>query len=140
MASHREGIRGPGPAQGGAIQDTTVSWDLAPSGPGQGQPLGHWAGTTWSLAHSHFLEPLLASLELECEAFKAQRYRWGQVWGPREALVPAGLLPPVAAAPLPALLPQVFRLPVQECLSYVACAQCLRSQDPYCGWCVVEGR
>ncbi|XP_023381201.1 plexin-B2 [Pteropus vampyrus] len=35
---------------------------------------------------------------------------------------------------------KVFRLPVQECLSYVACAQCLRSQDPYCGWCVVEGR
>nr|XP_021494603.1 plexin-B2 isoform X2 [Meriones unguiculatus]XP_021494604.1 plexin-B2 isoform X2 [Meriones unguiculatus]XP_021494605.1 plexin-B2 isoform X2 [Meriones unguiculatus] len=35
---------------------------------------------------------------------------------------------------------KVFRLPVQECLSYVTCAQCRDSQDPYCGWCVVEGR
>lgn len=35
---------------------------------------------------------------------------------------------------------QVFRLPVQECLSYLTCAQCRDSQDPYCGWCVVEGR
>ncbi|XP_058424041.1 plexin-B2 isoform X1 [Diceros bicornis minor] len=35
---------------------------------------------------------------------------------------------------------KVFRLPVQECLSYPTCAQCRGSQDPYCGWCVVEGR
>ncbi|XP_040843627.1 plexin-B2 isoform X1 [Ochotona curzoniae] len=35
---------------------------------------------------------------------------------------------------------KVFRLPVQECLSYSTCAQCRDSQDPYCGWCVVEGR
>ncbi|XP_021039704.1 plexin-B2 [Mus caroli] len=35
---------------------------------------------------------------------------------------------------------KVFRLPVQECLSYVTCAQCRDSQDPYCGWCVIEGR
>ncbi|XP_012412033.2 plexin-B2 [Trichechus manatus latirostris] len=35
---------------------------------------------------------------------------------------------------------KVFRLPVQECLNYVTCAQCRDSQDPYCGWCVVEGR
>ncbi|XP_005379612.1 PREDICTED: plexin-B2 [Chinchilla lanigera] len=35
---------------------------------------------------------------------------------------------------------KVFRLPVQECLSYPTCAQCRDSQDPYCGWCVVEGR
>uniref|UniRef100_G1QII8 Plexin B2 n=1 Tax=Nomascus leucogenys TaxID=61853 RepID=G1QII8_NOMLE len=34
----------------------------------------------------------------------------------------------------------VFRLPVQECLSYLTCTQCRDSQDPYCGWCVVEGR
>uniref|UniRef100_A0A2R9CCI9 Plexin-B2 n=1 Tax=Pan paniscus TaxID=9597 RepID=A0A2R9CCI9_PANPA len=35
---------------------------------------------------------------------------------------------------------KVFRLPVQECLSYPTCTQCRDSQDPYCGWCVVEGR
>lgn len=35
---------------------------------------------------------------------------------------------------------KVFRLPVQECLSYSSCAQCRDSQDPYCGWCVIEGR
>lgn len=36
--------------------------------------------------------------------------------------------------------PQVFRLPVQECLRYENCTQCLGSRDPYCGWCIVEGR
>ncbi|XP_060044822.1 plexin-B2 isoform X2 [Erinaceus europaeus] len=35
---------------------------------------------------------------------------------------------------------KVFQLPVQECESYLTCAQCRSSQDPYCGWCVVEGR
>lgn len=35
---------------------------------------------------------------------------------------------------------KVFRLPVQNCLSYPTCAQCLGSQDPYCGWCVADGR
>ncbi|XP_049740709.1 plexin-B2 [Elephas maximus indicus] len=35
---------------------------------------------------------------------------------------------------------KVFQLPVQECLSYPTCTQCRDSQDPYCGWCVVEGR
>ncbi|KAM4882053.1 plexin-B2 [Thomomys bottae] len=35
---------------------------------------------------------------------------------------------------------KVFRLPVQECLNYQTCAQCRDSQDPYCGWCVIEGR
>lgn len=35
---------------------------------------------------------------------------------------------------------KVFRLPVQECLNYVTCAQCHSSQDPYCGWCVADGR
>ncbi|XP_017513502.1 plexin-B2 isoform X1 [Manis javanica] len=35
---------------------------------------------------------------------------------------------------------KVFRLPAQECLSHPTCAQCRSSQDPYCGWCVVEGR
>lgn len=35
---------------------------------------------------------------------------------------------------------KAFRLPVQECLRYENCTQCLGSQDPYCGWCIVEGR
>ncbi|XP_023365097.1 plexin-B2 isoform X3 [Otolemur garnettii] len=35
---------------------------------------------------------------------------------------------------------KVFRFPVQECLSHTTCAQCRDSQDPYCGWCVLEGR
>uniref|UniRef100_A0A8C0NIB0 Plexin B2 n=1 Tax=Canis lupus familiaris TaxID=9615 RepID=A0A8C0NIB0_CANLF len=35
---------------------------------------------------------------------------------------------------------KVFRLPVQECHIYPSCQQCRSSQDPYCGWCVVEGR
>ncbi|XP_072452533.1 plexin-B2 isoform X3 [Notamacropus eugenii] len=35
---------------------------------------------------------------------------------------------------------KVFRVPVQDCLSYSTCEQCQKSRDPYCGWCVLEGR
>ncbi|XP_004775430.1 plexin-B2 [Mustela putorius furo] len=35
---------------------------------------------------------------------------------------------------------KVFRFPVQDCLSYPTCEQCHSSRDPYCGWCVIEGR
>ncbi|XP_070267445.1 plexin-B2 [Myotis yumanensis] len=35
---------------------------------------------------------------------------------------------------------KAFRLPVQECSSYLNCKQCLGSRDPYCGWCIVKGR
>lgn len=35
---------------------------------------------------------------------------------------------------------KVFQVPVQECENYLSCDQCSISQDPYCGWCVVEGR
>uniref|UniRef100_A0A5F8GTK3 Sema domain-containing protein n=1 Tax=Monodelphis domestica TaxID=13616 RepID=A0A5F8GTK3_MONDO len=35
---------------------------------------------------------------------------------------------------------KVLRFPVQECLSYTTCEQCKESRDPYCGWCVLEGR
>uniref|UniRef100_A0A452IKN0 Sema domain-containing protein n=1 Tax=Gopherus agassizii TaxID=38772 RepID=A0A452IKN0_9SAUR len=34
---------------------------------------------------------------------------------------------------------KVFRLPVQECASYSSCTLCTQAQDPYCGWCVIEG-
>ncbi|XP_067420426.1 plexin-B2 isoform X2 [Emydura macquarii macquarii] len=34
----------------------------------------------------------------------------------------------------------VFRLPVQECASYSNCTLCTQAQDPYCGWCVIEGK
>ncbi|KAM9171582.1 plexin-B2 [Pangshura tecta] len=35
---------------------------------------------------------------------------------------------------------KVFRLPVQECASYSECTLCTQAQDPYCGWCVIEGK
>ncbi|XP_074871427.1 plexin-B2 isoform X2 [Carettochelys insculpta] len=35
---------------------------------------------------------------------------------------------------------KVFRLPVQECAMYSNCTQCIRAKDPYCGWCVTEGK
>ncbi|XP_077194444.1 plexin-B2 isoform X4 [Paroedura picta] len=35
---------------------------------------------------------------------------------------------------------KVFRLPVQECEIYSKCDQCINAQDPYCGWCVTEGK
>lgn len=44
VSLHREGgIRGPGPAQGGATQDAGSLGPRA-TGPGQGRPLGHWPG------------------------------------------------------------------------------------------------
>uniref|UniRef100_A0AAY4B393 Plexin-B1 n=1 Tax=Denticeps clupeoides TaxID=299321 RepID=A0AAY4B393_9TELE len=39
------------------------------------------------------------------------------------------------------LLPlQVSRLPVAECERRADCHSCLQVHDPYCGWCVLEGR
>ncbi|XP_061496174.1 plexin-B2 isoform X2 [Rhineura floridana] len=35
---------------------------------------------------------------------------------------------------------EVFRLPVQECASYSTCDLCIQSRDPFCGWCVTEGK
>uniref|UniRef100_A0A8C3S3G2 Plexin B2 n=1 Tax=Chelydra serpentina TaxID=8475 RepID=A0A8C3S3G2_CHESE len=35
---------------------------------------------------------------------------------------------------------KVFRLPVQECASYSNCTLCTQARDPYCGWCVIEGK
>ncbi|XP_053109214.1 plexin-B2 isoform X2 [Hemicordylus capensis] len=35
---------------------------------------------------------------------------------------------------------KVFRLPVQECDSYSTCGLCIQARDPYCGWCVTEGK
>ncbi|XP_030073029.1 plexin-B2 [Microcaecilia unicolor] len=35
---------------------------------------------------------------------------------------------------------QLFRIPVQDCAHFSDCKQCLQAKDPYCGWCVVEGR
>lgn len=35
---------------------------------------------------------------------------------------------------------QVYRLPVQDCHKYSDCEKCAQARDPYCGWCVQEGR
>ncbi|XP_044279378.1 plexin-B2 isoform X2 [Varanus komodoensis] len=35
---------------------------------------------------------------------------------------------------------EVFRFPVQECASSSTCEACIQSRDPYCGWCVIEGK
>ncbi|XP_014819489.1 PREDICTED: plexin-B2 [Calidris pugnax] len=35
---------------------------------------------------------------------------------------------------------KVHRLPVQNCQDYSDCEKCIQARDPYCGWCVREGR
>ncbi|XP_069483946.1 plexin-B2 [Ambystoma mexicanum] len=35
---------------------------------------------------------------------------------------------------------KVYRMPVQDCGHFSECTQCIESKDPYCGWCVVEGK
>ncbi|XP_062439111.1 plexin-B2 isoform X2 [Rhea pennata] len=35
---------------------------------------------------------------------------------------------------------KVYRLPVQDCHKYSDCEKCAQAKDPYCGWCVREGR
>uniref|UniRef100_A0A8C4TAH4 Plexin-B1 n=1 Tax=Erpetoichthys calabaricus TaxID=27687 RepID=A0A8C4TAH4_ERPCA len=35
---------------------------------------------------------------------------------------------------------KVINVPVSSCEQYANCTSCLESQDPFCGWCVLEGR
>uniref|UniRef100_A0A8B9FA04 Plexin-B2 n=1 Tax=Amazona collaria TaxID=241587 RepID=A0A8B9FA04_9PSIT len=35
---------------------------------------------------------------------------------------------------------KVHQLPVQDCHKYSDCEKCTQARDPYCGWCVREGR
>ncbi|KAM4676291.1 plexin-B2 isoform 1-T2 [Discoglossus pictus] len=35
---------------------------------------------------------------------------------------------------------QVYRVPVQDCSRYTDCKECTRAKDPYCGWCVIQGK
>ncbi|CAH8560289.1 unnamed protein product [Heterobilharzia americana] len=35
---------------------------------------------------------------------------------------------------------KVFRVELFNCSAYLTCESCLKAHDPYCGWCVAEGR
>ncbi|KAM8974568.1 plexin-B2 isoform 2-T2 [Pelodytes ibericus] len=35
---------------------------------------------------------------------------------------------------------KVYRVPVQDCDRYTDCNECMQTKDPYCGWCVLEGK
>lgn len=152
------GGRGPGPqACGGLVQEPLRPGLGVPLGGNQyrggelpqetpqprppgfpGLPSGSWAwhGQQARATQSqNCLTTSLRFLRLSRPWDKAgSSWRSGNIQGLRKARVAS------ATVPLSAPLPQVFRLPVQECLSYPTCTQCRDSQDPYCGWCVVEGR
>lgn len=35
---------------------------------------------------------------------------------------------------------QLQKRPVAECQQHLDCHSCLLAHDPYCGWCILEGR
>ncbi|TNN15590.1 Plexin-A4 isoform 3, partial [Schistosoma japonicum] len=35
---------------------------------------------------------------------------------------------------------KIFRIELFNCSAYSTCESCLRARDPYCGWCIAEGR
>ncbi|KAG8577428.1 hypothetical protein GDO81_010173 [Engystomops pustulosus] len=35
---------------------------------------------------------------------------------------------------------KVHRVPVQDCARYSTCNDCTQAKDPYCGWCVIDGK
>lgn len=35
---------------------------------------------------------------------------------------------------------QITKVPVQTCHLKTDCQSCMSLKDPYCGWCVLEGR
>ncbi|XP_075713296.1 plexin-B2 [Rhinoderma darwinii] len=35
---------------------------------------------------------------------------------------------------------KVHRVPVQDCAGYLNCNECTQAKDPYCGWCVIDGK
>ncbi|XP_044136191.1 plexin-B2 [Bufo gargarizans] len=35
---------------------------------------------------------------------------------------------------------KVHRVPVQDCSRYLDCTDCTQAKDPYCGWCVIDGK
>ncbi|XP_069832862.1 plexin-B2 [Dendropsophus ebraccatus] len=35
---------------------------------------------------------------------------------------------------------KVHRVPVQDCSRYSDCNECTQAKDPYCGWCVIDGK
>lgn len=38
------------------------------------------------------------------------------------------------------VLTQLEKRPVAECEKQLDCQSCLLAHDPYCGWCVLEGK
>ncbi|VDQ05881.1 unnamed protein product, partial [Trichobilharzia regenti] len=35
---------------------------------------------------------------------------------------------------------KIYRVELSNCSAYLTCKSCLNARDPYCGWCIAEGR